>query len=576
MRWSKTFIPTLREIPSEAEVASHQLMLRAGLMRKLATGLYSYLPLGWRLIRKVEQIIREEMDRAGALEVCMPILQPLELWEKSGREKDMGPELMRLFDRSNRPFVLGPTHEEIITDLVAGEIRSYRQLPLNFYQITTKIRDEIRPRFGVMRAREFIMKDAYSFDIDEENAHISYQKMYDAYKRIFERCKLQTVVVEAETGAMGGTFSHEFIVPANVGESEMALCSNCGYAANLEKATSAIDESEWSEADFKEAEKHPYSPVDTPNMRTIEEVSNFLGVQPKQLVKTLIYETDAGPVAVLIRGDHEINETKLKKVLNCRDLNLASAEVIERVSNAPVGFAGPIGLSGKIKIVADKMVMVMPYMVTGANRADTHFIYVVPGRDFIPDEVADIRVVKNNDLCPKCKALLKVQSGIEVGHLFKLGTKYSAAFNATYLDASGKKRLLIMGCYGIGVTRTAAAIIEIHHDEFGIKFPYSVAPYHIYLMVVNPSNSFLVESAERFYSDLANKGYEILYDDRDDRPGVKFKDADLIGVPIRIVLGERFSKERKIEVKIRATGQIYNFHENELIEKLAKIIEELK
>ncbi len=548
MLWSKTLIPTLKEIPAEAEIASHQLMLRAGLMRKLASGLYTYLPLGWRLIHKVEQIVREEMDRAGALELLMPQLHPMELWEQSGRAQIMGREMMRLEDRSERTFVLGPTHEEIITTLVSSEIRSYKQLPVNFYQIATKFRDEIRPRFGIMRAREFIMKDAYSFDADDAGAEKSYKLMYDAYTRIFQRCGLTTVPVEAETGAIGGSFSHEFMVPAEIGEERMAQCTGCGYSANLERAECGTYS---NEGDKPAGDDKKYYEVPTPNRRTIEEVSSFLKIQPSQLIKTLIYEADGEPLAVLVRGDHELNETKLKRVLHCEKLALALPETIRKVTGAPVGFAGPVGLTG-IKIIADNAVMAMSLGVTGANKADTHLMDVIPGKDFIPI-VKDIRTAQDGDPCAKCGKPLKVSHGIEVGHCFKLGTKYSKAFNATYLDEHGNQNLTIMGCYGIGVTRTAAAVIEVHHDKDGIIFPYSVAPYHIYLLNASSMNEELNRVTEQVYQELLDKGFEVLYDDRNERPGVKFKDADLLGFPIRVTLGEKNFKQGLIEITPRAT-----------------------
>lgn len=548
MLWSKTLIPTLKEIPAEAEIASHQLMLRAGLMRKLASGLYTYLPLGWRLIHKVEQIVREEMDRAGALELLMPQLHPMELWEQSGRAQIMGREMMRLEDRSERTFVLGPTHEEIITTLVSSEIRSYKQLPVNFYQIATKFRDEIRPRFGIMRAREFIMKDAYSFDADDAGAEKSYKLMYDAYTRIFQRCGLTTVPVEAETGAIGGSFSHEFMVPAEIGEERMAQCTGCGYSANLERAECGTYS---NEGDKPAGDDKKYYEVPTPNRRTIEEVSSFLKIQPSQLIKTLIYEADGEPLAVLVRGDHELNETKLKRVLHCEKLALALPETIRKVTGAPVGFAGPVGLTG-IKIIADNAVMAMSLGVTGANKADTHLMDVIPGKDFIPI-VKDIRTAQDGDPCAKCGKPLKVSHGIEVGHCFKLGTKYSKAFNATYLDEHGNQNLTIMGCYGIGVTRTAAAVIEVHHDKDGIIFPYSVAPYHIYLLNASSMNEELNRVTEQVYQELLDKGFEVLYDDRNKRPGVKFKDADLLGFPIRVTLGEKNFKQGLIEITPRAT-----------------------
>jgi prolyl-tRNA synthetase len=571
MYWTKTFIPTLREVPAEAETISHQLMLRAGLMRKLASGLYTYLPLGWRFIRKVEQIVREEMDRAGALEVIMPMLHPLELWEHSGRAKLMGPEMMRLNDRNDRGFVLGPTHEEIITALAAGEIRSYKQLPVNFYQIATKFRDEIRPRFGVMRAREFIMKDAYSFDTDDASATKSYQLMFDAYKRIFDRCGLTTVAVEADTGAMGGSFSHEFMVPADIGEDRMTICSSCGYAANLEKAESALPENEWDKNMFTLADQQAYQPVDTPNMRTIEEVAGFLKLQPKQLVKTLIYQADDKVVAALIRGDHQINETKLRKAVGCETLTLATPQVIESTTKAPVGFVGPVGLT--CQIIADPAVMAMPFMATGGNKSDTHYIQVNPNRDFKPTKIADIRIAAEGDRCAKCSGTLKVSFGIEVGHCFKLGIKYSQSFNANYLDADGKENLMIMGCYGIGVTRTAAAVIECNYDKDGIIFPWNVAPYQIYLTAVNTGNAEIVQAAETIYAKLSSLGYEVLYDDRNERPGVKFKDADLIGVPIRVIIGERNFKQGLVEIVGRRAKQpqLINYNIEDLVTEIKSL-----
>ncbi|MFB3895355.1 MAG: proline--tRNA ligase [bacterium] len=572
MYWTKTFIPTLREVPAEAETVSHQLMLRAGLMRKLASGLYTYLPLGWRFIRKVEQIVREEMDRAGALEVIMPMLHPLELWEHSGRAKLMGPEMMRLNDRNERGFVLGPTHEEIVTALAAGEIRSYKQLPVNFYQIATKFRDEIRPRFGVIRAREFIMKDAYSFDANDENASKSYQLMFEAYKRIFARCGLTTVAVEADTGAMGGSFSHEFMVPADIGEDRMAICSGCGYSANLEKAEAALLKDEWDKSLFALADQQAYQAVETPNMRTIEEVAGFLKLQPKQLVKTLIYQADDKVIAALIRGDHQINETKLKKAVGCDTLVLATPQVIESITKAPVGFAGPVGLT--CTIIADPAVMAMPVMATGGNKQDTHFIRVNPNRDFKPSKVADLRVVADGDTCAKCGGTLKVSFGIEVGHCFKLGIKYSKSFDAKYLDAEGKENLMIMGCYGIGVTRTAAAVIECNYDKDGIIFPWNVAPYQIYVTAVNTGNAELVQAAESIYTQLTSLGYEVIYDDRNDRPGVKFKDADLIGVPIRVIIGERNFKQGLIEIVCRKTKQskLIQYHIEDLVTEIKSLV----
>ncbi len=571
MRVSKAFIPTLKEVPAEAEIASHKLMLRAGLIRKLASGLYTYLPVGWRFIRKVEAIVREEMDRAEALELVMPQLQPIELWEQSGRAKIMGREMMRLNDRNERPFVLGPTHEEIITNLAANEIRSYKQLPKNYYQIATKFRDEIRPRFGVMRAREFIMKDAYSFDATDAGANLSYKAMYEAYTRIFHRCGLDAVPVEADTGAMGGSSSHEFMVPASVGEDQMVRCSDCGYSANLEKAECVAENPSELTGDLAALQPRE---VLTPGQKTIEQVAAFLKVQPCDLIKTLIYEADGKPTAVLIRGDHEVNEVKLKNILGCEELSLANAESIESVTGGPLGFSGPVGLKN-VPLVADISVMAMKAGATGANKADTHLMDVQPGKDFTPLKTADLRVAKDQDVCPRCGKKVTLSWGIEVGHCFKLGTKYSQAFNATYLDENGKEQIMIMGCYGIGVTRTAASVIEVHNDKDGIIFPYSVAPYHIALLNLNPSVAPMTEYCEKLYNEFQALGYEVLYDDRDERPGFKFKDADLLGLPIRVTVGERNFNQGMVEVVRRSNKESVLVNQGELITTLSKIKEDL-
>ncbi len=570
MRWSNTIIPTLKEIPAEAEIASHQLMLRAGLMRKLASGLYTYLPLGWRFIRKVEQIVREEMDRAGALELVMPQLHPIELWDQSGRSKIMGKEMMRLNDRNERQFVLGPTHEEIITSLVANEIRSYKQLPKNFYQIATKFRDEIRPRFGVMRAREFIMKDAYSFDATDEAANKSYKAMYDAYSRIFKRCGLDTLPVEADTGAIGGNSSHEFMVPAEVGEDQMVGCPGCRYSANLEKAECVAGD--WTGKEIAD-DLMPIA-VETPGQKTIDDVSKFLGILPSELVKTLIYEADGVPVAVLLRGDHDVNEIKLKKVLGCEELALATPDVIQKVTGAPVGFAGPVGLKD-VRIVADLAVTRVRSCAVGGNQQDVHLTQVKPGRDFVLSETADLRVAKDGDSCPRCGQIVNLSWGIEVGHCFKLGTKYSEAFSAKYLDENGKEQTIIMGCYGIGVTRTAAAVIECHHDADGIIFPWSVAPYQIVLLNLNPKVQDMSQYAENLYQELMDNGFEVIYDERDERPGVKFKDADLLGFPIRITVGERNFKQGQVEIVVRSDKRSLTIPLTDLLDTVKNLRQEL-
>ena len=567
MKLVNTFIPTLKEVPAEAEIASHQLMLRAGLMRKLASGLYTYLPIGWKLVRKVEQIVREEMDRAGALELIMPQLHPIELWEQSGRAKVMGKEMMRLNDRNERTFVLGPTHEEIITSLVANEIRSYKQLPKNFYQIATKFRDEIRPRFGVMRSREFIMKDAYSFDINDAAAEKSYKAMYEAYYRIFKRCGIETVPVEADTGAIGGSFSHEFMVPAKVGEEQMVVCRECGYSANLEKAESLAIK---SDGEYKGSPDESFKEVATPGKKSIEAVSGFLGIRPQDLIKTLIYEADGKPVAALLRGDHEVNEVKLKHALNVQELALATPEFIFKVTGAPVGFSGPIGLKD-IQLVADLTVMEMSFAATGANKKDTHYVNIKPGKDFVPDKSADIRSAKQGDACPKCGKPVEMSWGIEVGHCFKLGTKYSKAFNATYLDENGKEQIMVMGCYGIGVTRTAAAVIEVNNDKDGIIFPYSVAPYHISLLNLNPTVAPMYEYSSELYTQLQAEGFDVLYDDRDERPGVKFKDADLMGMPIRVTIGERNYNQGMVEITVRKTKESFQVTKEDAMITLKKL-----
>ncbi|MDO9351875.1 MAG: proline--tRNA ligase, partial [Deltaproteobacteria bacterium] len=463
---------TLKEIPSEAEVPSHQLMLRAGMIRKLTSGIYSYLPFGLRSIRKVEAIIREEMNRAGAIEVLLPIVLPAELWQETHRWEEYGKELLRFKDRHNRDYCMGPTQEEVITDIARREIRSYRQMPINLFQIQTKFRDEIRPRFGVMRAREFIMKDGYSFDVDEKNADESYQKMYDAYSRVFARCGLKFKVVEAESGLIGGHFSHEFMVLAETGEEIIVSCTHCSYAANIEKA-----EFKRSDRTSRSEDPNLFKPlqkVRTPNQRTVEEVTQFLSVSPKELVKTLIFETDKGPIAALVRGDHEINEKKLKAILGTENLQLASEETVEEITHAPKGFAGPLGLS--IPVLADLDIQSMVNFVTGGNQKDAHLLHVNIGRDFHISQFVDLRKFTQGDRCPHCGGETRWDKGIEVGHIFKLGTKYSKAMGAAYLDEQGKERIIVMGTYGIGVGRTVAAAIEQSYDENGIIFPMPIAP----------------------------------------------------------------------------------------------------
>lgn len=566
MRYSHMLMPTLREDPSEAEVLSHRLMLRAGMIRKLAAGIYSYLPLAQRVLRKTEQIIREEMDRAGALQVTLPFVQPAELWQKSGRWDLYGKELLRLKDRHNREFCLGPTHEEVITELVKNEVTSYRQLPLTLYQIHIKFRDEIRPRFGVMRAREFVMKDAYSFDIDEEGAEKSYHQMYRAYCAIFERCKLTFRAVEADTGPIGGSFSHEFMVLAETGEDCIFSCSACGYAANREKAEIGRSAEEPSAApprgDLMRAE--------TPQQRTVEEVTRFLRIKPEQLIKTMIFQEGDRTIAVLVRGDHEINEIKLQNHLTAQTLSLADDATIEKVTRAPKGFAGPLGLS--IPVIADNALKGGSNFVTGGNEKDLHLMNVNPGRDFQVNSFQDLRFAEEGDPCPRCAGGRLVMSrGIEVGHIFKLGTKYSTSLDATFLDARGKARHMVMGCYGIGVGRTVAAAIEQNHDENGIIFPLSIAPFQAILTSVKPKDPEVREASERIYAALLNAGIDIIFDDRDERPGIKFKDADLVGIPLRVTVGSKI-KDGLLELKLRTSQESIVVREAEAVSAIKELL----
>jgi prolyl-tRNA synthetase len=549
MRLSAYLIPTLREVPAEAEVISHRLMLRAGMIRRVAAGVYSYLPLGYKALRKVEGIVRSEMDRAGALEVFLPVLSPAELWQETGRWKAYGRELMRIQDRHGRDFCLGPTHEEIITDLVRKEVKSWRQLPLNLYQIQTKFRDEIRPRFGLMRGREFGMKDAYSFDRDEKGAEKSYQAMFETYTRIFEQCGLRFKAVEADSGPIGGSFSHEFMVLAETGEDLLLNCPGCGYAANLEKAEIALPR-----ARDEGTETLPLERKETPGQRTVEEVSSFLGCAPSRLVKTLLYEADGEVVAALIRGDHQLNETKFGNFIGAEVLEPASPEKIEKVTGGPAGFSGPVGLEG-VRIVADHQVRPMGNFVTGANEGDTHLLNVNPGRDFQVGEWADIKSAEKGDACPRCREAMETIRGIEVGHVFKLGTKYSEAMGATYLDEKSEEKMIVMGCYGIGTGRTVAASIEQNHDRDGIIWPVPIAPFQVALLTLNVRETELMEASERLLRELEDRGIEVLWDDRDERPGVKFKDADLIGCPVRIVIGGKSYQRGEGEVRVRRTGE---------------------
>ena len=556
MRVSRLYAPTLREVPAEAEVVSHQLMLRAGFMRKAAGGIYSYLPLALRVLKKIESIVREEMDQAGAQELLMPIVQPAEMWQESGRWDVYGAEMFRLNDRHNRNFCLGPTHEEMVTTLIRADIRSYRQLPLNVYQIQNKFRDERRPRFGLMRGREFIMKDAYSFDRDEEALDKSYQAMYDAYTRIFTRCGLNFRPVEADSGAIGGSGSHEFMVIADSGEAEIVFCNDCHYAANVEKAELApIINADESMQELKV--------VETPNCKTIAEVCSYLNLPIEKSVKAVAYTSEKGLILCFVRGDHEVNEIKVINTCNVINLEMASEEELTNAGTVG-GYMGPVGMnSEKVMIVVDSSVMNMHNFCCGANKSDEHYLNVNPGRDFTPTYIADIRLIQETDACPHCGGKISKARGIEVGQVFKLFTKYSEALKATYLDENGKEKPMVMGCYGVGVSRTMAAAIEQNNDADGIIWPAAIAPYQVLVVLVNVKDELSNQMAEEVYSNLLKVGIEAAIDDRKERPGVKFKDADLIGYPIRVVIGPKTLTEKQIEIKIRKTGEVLSLPLND-------------
>jgi len=547
MRWTQTLIPTLKETPAEAEILSHKLLLRAGLVRKLTGGLYTFLPLGLRALRKIEQIVREEMDRAGALEMLMPALQPPEIWQQSGRYDTMRDVLYKVRDRAKKEWVMGPTHEEVITTLVAAEISSYRQLPKNFYQIQTKFRDEIRPRFGLMRAKEFIMKDAYSFDASDEAAQLSYQKMYDAYTRIFQRCGLKAMPVEADTGVIGGKFSHEFMVPAETGENEVAYCERGDYAANVEKATSRRAPQSAVPAPHSAVEKFP-----TPGVVTIEALAKPpYNVAAERQIKTLIYLVDGKIALALMRGDDQLNEAKLVGALGTPNFRAATAEEIFAALGAHPGSLGGVGVSG-FAVYADETLRAAAGMTTGANEDGFHLRNVALERDIKVTHWADLRLVQAGEPCPVCGQPLKLRRAIEVGHVFKLGTKYSVPLNALFLDESGKQRPAIMGCYGIGITRTLQAIIEQSNDKDGIIWPLAVAPYAVCITPLSVApDSPVMTLAEKLYAELTRQGVEVILDDRDERPGVKFKDSELIGFPIRVGIGEKSLAKGEVEVKVR-------------------------
>ncbi len=566
MRLSKLLVPTLREVPSDAEIMSHKLMMRAGYIRKLAAGVYSYLPLGLRTLKKVEQIVREEMDNAGAQELLMSALLPSEAYQASGRWDVFGPNMFKLKDRNDRDFCLGPTHEELFTQTVINEVRSYKEYPMTLYQIQTKYRDEARPRFGVMRSREFVMKDAYSFDKDWQGLDESYKKMYDAYCRIFKRLGLDFTIVDADSGAMGGSGSQEFMVKSPVGEDGIAYCDACGYAANYEKAECIPVEKAFPEGDFD------MELVETPNVHTIEELVGFFGTESHAFAKTIIYKADDKYIAAMVRGDREINEVKLKNLVGAvDDLELAEPRMVRELTHADIGFAGPVGL--EIDVYIDKEVEMMKNFIIGANKTGYHIKNCNVGKDFTPKMVADIRVIEEGDKCPKCGMPIKAAQGIEVGHIFKLGTKYSDALGLTYTDEEGKAKTVIMGCYGIGVTRCIAAAIEQGYDDNGIVLPVSIAPFQVIVVPVNTKEEAQVKMAEEIYESLKAQGIEALLDDRQERAGVKFKDADLIGIPARIVVGKKCG-EGVVEYKLRTDAESVEKNVEDAISSAVNYIKE--
>ncbi len=549
MRWTEALIPTLKEDPQDAEVISHKLMVRGGFIRKLISGAYSYLPLGVKVLQKVEGIVREELDSAGCQEVLLPAIHPPEVWKKTGRYDILGEVLIKFKDRHGKECVLGPTHEEIITDLVANNVKSYKELPLILYQIQTKFRDEPRPRFGIMRTSEFIMKDAYSFDCDAEGLEKSYKKMYDAYCRIFERCSLPYIAVEADPGMMGGSASHEFMVPTPAGEDRIVVCSKCKYSASTEVAKCKDG------AHASKEKKMPITEVETPGITTIEKVSELLKIGPEKLVKTLLYKCDDKVVAMLLRGDHDANEAKIKNYLKCTILGLADAKTIETVTFAPVGFSGPVKLRN-IRIIADNSVKGMVNFVTGANKKDAHLINVNIDRDFETKEFGDFRMITKDDGCPSCGKAIEIKQAIEIGHTFKLGTKYSDALGANFLDKDGKEHVAIMGCYGIGINRIMASAIETSNDKDGIIWPPAIAPYRIIISALNTEDKNVKSLSEDVYKMLLKAGCDVLFDDRNESAGVKFKDADLIGIPTKIIVGSKNAKKGVVEVKDRKTGKV--------------------
>ncbi|MBS4217715.1 proline--tRNA ligase [Bacillus sp. FJAT-49711] len=558
MRQSMTLIPTLREVPADADIKSHQLLLRAGFIRQTASGVYTYMPLAKRTLDKIEKIIREEMENAGAAELLMPALQPAELWQESGRWYTYGDELMRMHDRHGRDFALGATHEEVITSLINNEVQSYKRLPLTLFQIQTKFRDEQRPRFGLLRGREFIMKDAYSFHTSPESLDEVYDKMYTAYMNIFTRCGLDFRAVLADSGAIGGKDTQEFMVLSEIGEDTIAYSDSSDYAANIEMAECVV-EYESPKEDEKELEK-----IQTPNQKTIAEVSSFFNVEPKKCIKSLVFKIDEEPVMILVRGDHEVNDIKVKNTLNAKSVELCDHEETEKILGCPTGSLGPVGVAGKMKVYADHAVKAIVNAVCGANDDGFHFINANPRRDFKVENYADFRSIMEGDPSPDGNGTIRFARGIEVGHIFKLGTTYSEAMDANYLDENGRAQNYIMGCYGIGVSRTLSAIAEQFNDEDGLVWPNHIAPYHIHVIPVNMKNQDQVGLAEELYNLFKANRYEVLLDDRSERPGVKFNDSDLIGLPIRITVGKRAS-EGIVEVKVRKTGESIEVESTQLL-----------
>ncbi|MDQ0161770.1 proline--tRNA ligase [Aeribacillus alveayuensis] len=569
MKQSMSFIPTLREVPADAEVKSHQLLLRAGFIRQTASGVYSYLPLATKVLEKIETIVREEMNRAGAVELIMPALQQAELWQESGRWYSYGPELMRMKDRHERDFALGPTHEEMITSLVRDEIKSYKRLPLTLYQIQTKFRDEKRPRFGLLRGREFIMKDAYSFHSSKESLDETYEKIRNAYINIFTRCGLNFRAVLADSGAMGGKDTHEFMVLSEIGEDTIAYSDSSDFAANIEMAPVVAEYEKSNE------EQEELSMVETPNQKTIDDVSAFLNIDKTKCIKSLLFKVDEKYVLVLVRGDHEVNDVKLKNLYEASIVELATEEETKDIIGCVPGYIGPIKMnSEKIEIVADHAISFIVNGVCGANKENAHFKGVNPERDFKVNQYADLRFIQEGDPSPDGKGTIKFAKGIEVGHVFKLGTRYSEAMNATYLDEQGKAQPFIMGCYGIGVSRTLSAIVEQYHDENGIIWPAAVAPFEVHVIPVNIKNDEQRTLADRLYEELTLAGFDVLFDDRQERAGVKFADSDLIGIPVRVVIGKK-ANEEIVEVKVRKTGESTEVPVSELKDTIQKILQNL-